>query len=297
MKLASIDIGSNAVRLLLTQVLYNHQPFFSKDALIRIPIRLGEDAFIDGSISDEKREKLVTTMIGFKYLIEAYKPLDIKACATAAMREASNGSEIVNDIKEKAGIDVEIITGCKEAEIICGSHMEKKFFSPDTTYLFIDVGGGSTEMTLFSDNKPVISESFNIGAVRIIKKRVNDSHWDMMKAWIKEHVKPHGKVLEAIGSGGNINKLYKFSGKKEQTFLTYKKIKKIHTYLNSFTCEERIRVLNLHMDRADVIIPAVGIFLKIMKWAKVSTIHVPQIGLADGLIRGLYESHNTRQLF
>jgi len=296
-KFASIDIGSNAVRLLLSQVLSNGCPFFSKDSLVRIPIRLGEDSFMDGLISEEKKEKLIATLIGFKYMIDAYKPVDFIACATAAMREAVNGQEILSEIKEKSGIDVQIINGCKEAEIICASHIENNLSSSDTSYLYIDVGGGSTEMTLFSKNEANISESLNIGAVRIINNRVNDSQWDTMKRWVKEYIKPHEKSVEAIGSGGSINKLYKFSGKKEQTHLSYKKTEKIFNYLNSFSFDERVRMLNLHTDRADVIIPAVSIFLKIMRWAKIKKIHVPQIGLADGLIRILYEKHNKKQTF
>lgn len=297
MKFASIDVGSNALRLLLSQVLNNGRPFFSKDSLIRIPIRLGEDSFTKGLISEEKKEKLISTMIGFKNIIDAYKPLDFMACATAAMREAANGQEIISEIRDKAGIDIKIINGCKEAEIICSSHIENNLSSPDTSYLYIDVGGGSTEMTMFSQNKAVISGSFNIGAVRIIQNRVNNCQWDMMKSWIKENIKPNGKTLEAIGTGGSINKLYKLSGKKEQTYLSYKKTRKIFYYLNSFSFEERVRVLNLHTDRADVIIPAISIFLKVMRWAKIKRIHVPQIGLSDGLIRILYEKHNKKQTF
>ena len=297
MKFASIDIGSNAVRLLLAQVLNNGRPFFSKDSLVRIPIRLGEDAFTDGIISDEKREKLVTAMIGFKYIIDAYKPLDFMGCATAAMREASNSEEIVSEIKEKSGIELEVINGRKEAEIICSNHIEQNLSSTGKSYLHIDVGGGSTEMTLFSKGKTIVSESFNIGAVRIIKEKVTQNNWDTMKSWIKEQIKRHDRPIEAIGSGGNINKIYKFAGKKDQTYMSYKKVEKISNYLNSFSYDERVRILNLHTDRADVIIPAASTFLKIMKWGKIEKIHVPQIGLADGLVRSLYQKHNVKQEF
>lgn len=298
MKFASVDIGSNAVRLLLSQALNNGgDPFFSKDSLVRIPIRLGEDVFTEGFVSDEKREKLVTAMIGFKYMIDAYKPVDFMACATAAMREATNGQEIINEIKEKSGMEIEAIQGRKEAEIICSSHIEQHLSSSEKSYLNIDVGGGSTEITLFSDNKVIISESFNIGAVRIIKNRVTDHQWKVMKSWIKEYVKTHDHSLEAIGSGGNINKLYKFAGKKNQTYLSYKKVRQIFNYLDSFSFDDRVRILKLHTDRADVIIPATATFLKIMKWANIRKIHVPQIGLADGIVRMLYEKHNTKQEF
>ncbi|MBF0210015.1 MAG: exopolyphosphatase [Desulfamplus sp.] len=297
MKFASIDIGSNAVRLLLAQVLSNCTPFFSKDSLLRIPIRLGEDVFTDGVISDEKREKLVTAMVGFKYMIEAYKPVDFMACATAAMREASNSQEIVDEIKEKSGIELQVIDGRKEAEIICSNHIEKHLSDTGKSYLHIDVGGGSTEMTFFCKGKIIISESFNIGAVRIIQNKVTESNWSDMKLWVKEQVKKHDRPIEAIGTGGNINKLYKFAGKKDQTYLSIKKVEKIFNYLNSFSFDERVRILNLHTDRADVIIPASSTFIKIMKWADIKKIHVPQIGLADGLIRELYEKHNVKQDF
>ncbi len=297
MKFASVDIGSNAVRLLLAQVLNNGRPFFSKDSLVRIPIRLGEDAFTDGVISDEKREKLVTAMIGFKYIIDAYKPVDFMACATAAMREASNSEDIIAEIKEKSGIELEVINGRKEAEIICSNHIEQNLSSTGKSYLHIDVGGGSTEMTLFSKGKTIVSESFNIGAVRIIKEKVTENHWNTMKSWVKEQVKRHDRPIEAIGSGGNINKIYKFAGKKDQTYMSYKRVEKIFNYLNSFSFDERIRILNLHTDRADVIIPAASTFLKIMKWGKIEKIHVPQIGLADGLVRSLYQKHNVKQEF
>jgi len=295
LKFASIDIGSNAVRLLLAQVLNNGKPFISKDSLIRIPIRLGEDSFTNQFISDEKREKLVSAMIGFKYLIDAYKPVDFAACATAAMREARNSQEIIQEIREKSGIEIEVINGQKEAETICTNHIEK-YLTSDSAYLYIDVGGGSTEMTLFSNHQAVISESFNIGAVRIINDRVSSEQWDSMKRWIKDNTRKYGKA-EAIGSGGNINKLYKFAGKKEQTFLSYKKVEKIHKYLSSFSFDERVRILNIHTDRADVIIPATNIFLNVMKWAKIKKIHVPQFGLSDGLIRILYGKHNQKQEF
>ncbi|MGD9732300.1 MAG: Ppx/GppA phosphatase family protein, partial [Desulfamplus sp.] len=284
-------------RLLLAQVLNNGRPFFSKDSLVRIPIRLGEDAFTDGVISDEKREKLVTAMIGFKYIIDAYKPVDFMACATAAMREASNSEDIIAEIKEKSGIELEVINGRKEAEIICSNHIEQNLSSTGKSYLHIDVGGGSTEMTLFSKGKTIVSESFNIGAVRIIKEKVTENHWNTMKSWVKEQVKRHDRPIEAIGSGGNINKIYKFAGKKDQTYMSYKRVEKIFNYLNSFSFDERVRILNLHTDRADVIIPAASTFLKIMKWGKIEKIHVPQIGLADGLVRSLYQKHNVKQEF
>jgi len=294
-KFASIDIGSNAVRLFLAQVLNNGNPFVSKDSLIRIPVRLGEDTFINGSISEEKKEKLITMMIGFKYLIEAYKPVDFMACATSAMREAQNAESIIKEIRDKSGVEIIVLDGKKEAEIICSGNI-KSILPSYKSYLYIDVGGGSTEMTLFSNKRAVISESFKIGTVRMINNRVKTAEWASLKGWIKEYTNKYQPV-EAIGSGGNINKLYKLSGKSKQTYLSYNKVKKIYGFLDSFSYDQRIRVLNLHADRADVIIPATTIFLKIMKWASVSKIHVPQFGLSDGIIRVLYNKHDTKQAF
>jgi len=288
MRFASIDIGSNAVRLMLCRVLNNGKPFFSKDSLVRMAIRLGEDSFTNQLISEEKKEQLISTMIGFKHLIKAYKPISLIACATAAMREARNAPAIIQEIREKSGIDVKIISGRVEAETLYLNHIED-YLTPDNSYLYIDVGGGSTEMTLFSHGQVIASESFNIGSVRIISNGVSAGQWAAMKSWTKQNVGKQ-KSVRAIGSGGNINKLYKFAGKKEQTYLSYNKVKKIYSYLNSFSLEERVRNLRLHTDRADVILPATNIFLRIMKWGGIDKIYVPQFGLADGLIRILYQN-------
>lgn len=295
MKFAAIDIGSNAVRLLLSRVIDNgNQPFFKKESLIRIPIRLGEDSFTHKRISEEKKNNLIKTMLGFKHLIYAYEAVDYIACATSAMREAENGKEIVANIKMETGINLEIIDGKSEADIINSNHIEKKL-NQESSYLYIDVGGGSTELTLFSKNESITSKSFDIGTVRLLKNLVPKESWKEMKKWIKQNTADFQPLL-GIGSGGNINKIFRLSGKSEKKPLNYKNIKEINDYLCTFTLEERIKVLNLRPDRADVILPAAEIYLSVMKWAKIKQMFVPQIGLADGLIHILYERYKKEKI-
>lgn len=295
MKFAAIDIGSNAVRLLLTRVFENNgQNLFKKESLIRIPLRLGSDSFTKMRISEEKISRLLLTMKGFKNLIDAYQPIDFMACATAAMREAQNQNEIVRAIKHECGFDVEIIDGRREAEIIIANHIEKSL-SKDNSYLYIDVGGGSTELTIFSEKESVASKSFDIGTIRILKSLVPRKDWRSMKRWVKQHV-DKSKPTSAIGSGGNINKIFRLARKKEENPLTIQKLKKIYDYLKTYTWEDRIRVLGLRPDRADVIVPAAKIYISIMKWAVIEKIYVPQIGLSDGLIHILYEKHKQKNI-
>ena len=292
-KFAAIDMGSNAIRLLLITVLEDNEPvLFKKEALMRMPLRLGDDAFVNKQISIEKATKLVSMMTGFKHLIDAYGAIDYLACATSAMREAENGLEIVQTIRDRAGIELEIIDGQREAEIIYGNHIEDQI-EPEKNYLYIDVGGGSTEITLFSNKKSVISQSFNIGTVRLLFNLVSEQHWLEMKSWLKQVTRSYLPIT-GIGSGGNINKLFKISRTKEGKPLNSKKLKLIYEHIRAFTFRERIRELSLRPDRADVIVPAAEIFISVMKWAKIKEIYVPQVGLADGLIHTLYERHKAR---
>ena len=222
-KFASIDIGSNAIRLLLKRVYDNDSnPVFKKDSLVRIPVRLGDDSFLKKAISDKKADKLINTMIGFKYLMEAYNPIDFMACATSAMRDATNGQKIVNEIKRLSGIDLQIITGKQEAEVIFSNHIEE-LLDKNKSYLYIDVGGGSTELTIFSNNKSTVSKSFNIGTIRLLNDIVEKQTWKEMKYWVKENIKDYQPML-GIGSGGNINKLFRMSRLKEREPLPYSKI-------------------------------------------------------------------------
>lgn len=290
MKFAAIDIGSNAVRLLLSRVIENGKyPIFKKESLIRIPIRLGEDAFVRKRISAEKAEQLVNTMRGFKFLIEAYQAIDYMACATSAMREAENGEDVVKEIMRRSGIKLDIVAGQKEADIIYANHFEERLDN-NKSYLYIDVGGGSTELTLFSHNQSITSHSFNIGTVRLLHGLVPDSRWKDMKQWVQV-IAPEFKPVIGIGSGGNINKMFKLSRIKTGKPISYKRLRELDKYLNTFSLDERIKILGLRPDRADVIIPAADIFTSVMKWAKINRMYVPEIGLSDGMIRLLYERH------
>lgn len=294
MKFAAIDVGSNAVRLLLTRVIENgDQPLFKKESLIRIPIRLGEDSFTRKIISKEKEANLIKTMIGFKHLIDAYEAVDYIACATSAMREAENGKEIVHKIRMQSGIRLEIIDGKREADIINSNHFERKL-DPNQSYLYIDVGGGSTELTLFPKNESLTSRSFNIGTVKLLNDLVLKEDWKEMKKWIKGNTAGRMPVF-GIGSGGNINKIFRLSGCSDNKPIAFKDIRKIHKSLQTYTFEERVKVLGLRPDRADVILPAAEIYLSVMRWGGIKQMFVPQIGLSDGLIHILYEKQKEKE--
>ena len=295
MKFAAIDVGSNAVRLLFTQVFEKKdETYFKKDSLFRVPIRLGEDVFVKSKISDKKADSLIKTMIAFKYLIEAYGPLDYMAIATAAMREAENSREIVKAIESQSGIDLEIIDGQREAEIIYSNHIAEKL-DKKGNYLYIDVGGGSTELTLISESVIVNSHSFKLGTVRLLKEKVPKAEWQRMKDWLKENTSKYPSIM-GIGTGGNINKILKMSLKEEGETLSYKNIKKVYDLVNSYSFGDRISKLNLRPDRADVIIPATRIFLRAIKWADIKELYVPSIGLSDGIIHVLYEKQKRMRI-
>lgn len=292
MKFGAIDIGSNAVRLLITNVFESETgPIFKKLSLVRVPIRLGEDVFTNGSISEDKQLKMVQTMGAFKLLLDVHGVVSYRACATSAMRNASNGEELAEQIAEEAGIDIEIIQGRKEADIIFSNHFEERLLK-DRSYLYIDVGGGSTELTVFSDKKPVASRSFRIGTIRLLNGKVEPEYWDKLLNWVGKHTKGLND-LDAIGSGGNINKLYKMAEIPGRKPMPYKKLKELHHTLRDLTYEQRISQLGLSPDRADVIIPACEVFRAILKRAKIKNILVPEFGLADGITRLLYEDYTT----
>jgi exopolyphosphatase/guanosine-5'-triphosphate,3'-diphosphate pyrophosphatase len=288
LRFAAIDIGTNAVRLLLSKVVEGgDRPVFEKESFIRMPLRLGEDTFLHGRISDEKTESLAETMIGFCHLITAYRAADFKAYATSAMREAENGDEVARRIKDQSGIELTIISGKTEAEVIYANHIEERL-GPARNYLYIDVGGGSTELNLISSGKVIASKSVNIGSVRMLEGKVDETQWADMKTWLKENT-PALRPIYGIGMGGNINKIFQLARVKEGRPISYKEVRRLYDYLSSFTLEERITELGLRPDRADVILLAGEIYLSVMKWAKVRKMFVPQIGLADGIIHILYE--------
>ena len=290
---AAIDIGSNAVRLLFCHVHEQKgKAIFKKGELIRLPIRLGDDSFLTKEISVPKTEKLIAAMRGFRELIKVFDVISFRACATSAMRDATNGKHIIEQIKKETGIEVELLDGKTEADIIFSNHVEE-ILDLKQSYLYIDVGGGSTELTLISAGKVLASKSFNVGTIRMLHERVEKEEWEHYKQWIKKHTSGI-KPLSAIGSGGNINKLYKMSGKKENKYLGYEKLKDMHDMLSSYTYEERVTVLGLNPDRADVIIPATKIFLSAMKHAEIDKIIVPQIGLSDGIVHLLYEDFKKK---
>lgn len=288
MKYAAIDIGSNAVRLLIADVSQNSKGEynFNKDTLIRVPLRLGDDAFLKKHLSEAKATLLVKTMSAFRNLMDAYGVEDYMACATSAMREVDNGAEVVKKIKE-VGVDLQIIDGNQEAEIIYSNHIVEKL-DVRKDYLYIDVGGGSTELSIFHSGELIASKSFNIGTIRVLDNQDSSETWDDMKKWVKTKTKGYKEVI-AIGSGGNINKLFALSNEKAGDLLSFEKLKSICDMLNSYSLKERILVLGLKPDRADVIIPACTIFTNLMKWGKIKEIAVPRIGLVDGVIQTLID--------
>ncbi|HVS91574.1 MAG TPA: hypothetical protein VHE59_06055 [Mucilaginibacter sp.] len=290
MRYSAIDIGSNAVRLLIADIIENNGAVsFKKNTLVRVPLRLGDDAFLQQNISERKAADLVKTMMAFRNLMDVYRATEYMAFATAAMREAINGQDIVRTIKEKADIDLEIITGQKEAKIIYSNHTEQSI-DKAKTYLYIDVGGGSTELSLFSDGKLMASRSFNIGTIRILDNQDKEETWAEMREFVRDHTRQY-KNVNGIGTGGNINKLYKMSEEKNGAPLSFIKLKSLYNYLNSFSLKDRINVLGINQDRADVIIPACEVYISIMKWANIKNMYVPTVGLVDGIIQMLIEKN------
>lgn len=296
MRLAAIDIGSNAARLLISDVVRNSEgkPDFNKLNLVRVPLRLGFDVFEKKEISDQKIKMIVQTMQAYKCLIDVYEVQHIKACATSAMRDAVNSSAIIDRVHRETGIQIKIISGDEEAAVIYENHVAENM-DKEHSYLYIDVGGGSTELTFFSQNQLVFKQSFNIGTIRLLKNQVTEAHWDEMKNYIRDKIKGH-KSPVAIGTGGNINKVFSMSKKKDGKPLPLDLLKDYYKELSSFSLYARMRVYNLREDRADVILPAIQIYINVMRWASIEEIFVPKIGLADGLLHTLYEELRMKEL-
>ncbi len=294
MRLAAIDIGSNAARLLINDVIEGPQnkPEFIKLTLVRVPLRLGFDVFEKGEITEEKIEMFLKTIQAYKLLIEAYQVKHFITAATSAMRDASNARQILEHVKKETGIDIKVISGEEEANYIYESHVAENL-SNNESYLYIDVGGGSTELTFFSDGKLVTKQSFNIGTIRLLKNQVNEEQWDEMKQFIKQKLTGHHRIT-AIGSGGNINKVFSLSKRKEGRPLTLELLRNYYKEFSSLSLTQRISLYQLREDRADVIVPALLIYINIMRWADAEEIYVPKIGLADGLIHILYEQVKSR---
>ena len=289
MRLAAIDIGSNAARLLISDVVNGPQgnPEFIKAALVRAPLRLGFEVFDKGEIPAAKVEKVIKTLKSYRLLLDVYEVKHVKACATSAMRDATNGADIIKKVKAETGIEIKIISGQEEASLIYENHIADNM-TKDESYLYIDVGGGSTELTFFSDGKLVFKESFNIGTIRLLKNQVNESLWDEMKEFIKQKTKGYHHVT-AIGSGGNINKIFSLSKRKEGKPLSLDLLRDYFKEFSNLSVSQRMTLYHLREDRADVIVPALLIYINVMRWADTEEIYVPKIGLADGLIHTLYE--------
>lgn len=290
MKLAAIDIGSNAARLLINEVitLDNGETEFQKVNLVRVPLRLGFDVFEKGSITKERMKMTVETMKAFGHLLRVYDVKHITAAATSAMRDASNSAELIRRVKLETGIQVKIISGEEEAFILYESHIAEHL-DKEHAYMYIDVGGGSTEVTIFNKGEVTFKESFNVGTIRLLKGKVKDDYWDYMKETVREKTKKLSNII-AIGSGGNINKIFSLSKRKEGKPLSLELLKDYYKEFSLLTIEERMHLYEMREDRADVIVPALLIYTSIMRWAGAEEIHVPKIGLADGLIHHLYES-------
>ena len=289
MKLAAIDIGSNAARLLISEVSVDDKKktSFNKISLIRVPLRLGFDVFETGEISEHKIELLIYTIKAYFNLLHAYEIKYLKACATSAMRDASNSPVIIERLKKETGIEIEVISGSDEASFIYENHVAENL-DKEHSYLYIDVGGGSTELTFYSNNRLIFKDSFDIGTIRILKNKVTEEAWDKMKDDIKNKTKGHKQVI-AIGSGGNINKVYSLSKRKDSRPLSLDLLRDFYKELSNVPLDDRIRIYNLREDRADVIVPALLIYVNVMRWAGASEIYVPRIGLVDGLIQHLWE--------
>ena len=290
-RFAAIDVGSNAMRLFFCRVLENGEgPTFIKESMIRMPLRLGHDAFTENKISDETCDKFVNTMYGFNSLIQAYEPISFKACATEAMRQASNGLDLVDRVKEETGINLNIITGKEEANIIISTHIDR-YLQTDQHCLYVDVGGGSTELTLIKNKETLFSKSFSIGSVRLLEEQVSADDWSTMKEWIVDKTSTITNI-QSIGSGGNINKILTLLEKSKGKSVSFKEIKSIIKKIKPFSIHDRIVKLGLRPDRADVIVHAGKIYSKCMKWSGANNMIVPQVGLADGMISMLYDDYN-----
>lgn len=295
MKFAAVDIGSNAIRMQITNVTYYEGIYnFKKLEYLRFPLRLGLDVFHNQKISDLNRRKFIKLMKAFKILIDLYEVDDYMACATSAMRESSNGKDIVDEVKEDIGLKINIIDGNKEAELINNS---LKSLIDEKTYLHIDVGGGSTELNIYYKRVKIASKSFQIGSVRALEDKVLAPVWKSMENFIAKNMEKKSNII-SIGTGGNINKIFELTGpRKNRKFLEYSKIKETIHYLESLTFEERVNKLNLNQDRADVIIPAGKIYQRAMNAAQSTKIMVPDLGLKDGIIQILFDKHQKKKPF
>lgn len=294
LKLAAIDIGSNAIRFQVSTVLATDEtrPLFKKLEYVRFPLRLGHDVFTAGRISDKSKEKFKKLMRAYKLLIELYEVDAHMFCATSAMRESENGVALAQEVFEEYGITINIIDGQREAEMI---NRAITSFLSDKTYLHIDVGGGSTELNLYFQGKKIKTRSFKIGSVRILENHDSPIMWTDMESWIRENVKKEYGRVTAVGTGGNISKIFELAKLKPGKTMSLRKVKEIQDMISSYTLEERIYTLQMNPDRADVIIPAANIYTKVMEWAHSKSILVPEVGLKDGIMLHLFEQVQSQK--
>jgi exopolyphosphatase/guanosine-5'-triphosphate,3'-diphosphate pyrophosphatase len=292
LKLAAIDIGSNAIRFQVSSVLENaEQALFKKMEYVRFPLRLGHDVFNTNRISEKSQLKFIKLMKAFKLLLELYEVDDYMFCATSAMREAENGVELAERVHRELGITIEIIDGQREAELI---NTAIQAYLSTQAYLHIDVGGGSTELNIYFGGKKIRSRSFKVGSVRILEHHDLPVVWQDMEAWVKDNIKPEMGKVTAVGTGGNISKIYELARLKPHRLMSLKKMAEVRDMIAQHTLEERIYKLQMNPDRADVIIPASSIYMKVMEWARAKYMFVPEVGLKDGIMLHLYEK-NARQ--
>jgi exopolyphosphatase/guanosine-5'-triphosphate,3'-diphosphate pyrophosphatase len=293
-KFAAIDIGSNAIRLLIANVIIKKGfPIkFIKSSIVRVPIRLGQDSFTIGEISSKNIKKIIKTIKAFKHIINVNEVKNFLAFATSALREANNSKEVIRLVRKKTKLKIEIIDGRKEAKIISLNNIFENI-NKNRTFIYVDVGGGSTEFSIIVDGKRTKSKSFKIGTVRMINKMTSEHVWEKIRIWIKSNTRKHSKIA-LIGSGGNINRIYKMAGVLDSRPLSNIKLNSIYKSLIKMTYEERIINFDLNPDRSDVIIPAAKIFLKTLQWSESTEIYVPKVGLADGMVRLMYNKENNR---
>lgn len=295
-KYGAIDIGSNAVRLLIATIIEREgqETIFKKTSLVRVPIRLGEDVFQSKNISEENAQRLYDTIKAFKLLMNSHKVVKYRACATSAMREADNGIVVAKKIEQQTGINIQIIDGNDEAAIIASTDI-RDLIMVDKTFLYVDVGGGSTEFTIFSNGKTITSKSFKLGTVRLLNNMVSDTIWNEVEEWVKNETKHYHKV-SLIGSGGNINSIFKQSGKPMGKSLSYIYLTNYYELIRNYSYEERVVEMDMNPDRADVIIHATRIYLSAMKWSRARKIYVPKIGLSDGIVKSLYREELANRM-
>lgn len=290
-KYAAIDIGSNAIRMLVSNVVYyEEERLILKNALVRVPIRLGEDAFTSGSISKKNKKRIIKSMKAFQFLMDVHGVKDYLAYATSALREAHNGPKIVEQVLRKSGIKIEIIDGKKEAKIISNTNIFN-LIGEGKAYLYVDVGGGSTEFSVLKNGKRLYSKSFKIGTVRLLNNGVSKALWTEVEDWVRRHTQDFSKVY-LLGTGGNINKLHKMAGIKESRPITLLTLSALYTKLNKLTYEDRIIKYGLNPDRSDVILPAAQLFLRTLSWSGAKVVYVPKVGLSDGMISELCKRKN-----